>query len=129
MIYIKKHWIYKDVILESHSRIWCIRALNFHWHSGTHSFSPADDSLKKKGKERGRSKQQGEGEMAVPWDKSEKILLPAASPRPCFLKELPSGINEQCPPDEDLSARSWKAQNYLVAFGNTLENLIRLVVK
>lgn len=60
-----------------------------HWHSGTHFFSPADDSLKKKGKERGRSEQQGEGEMAVPWDKSEKILLPAPSPRPSFLKELP----------------------------------------
>lgn len=29
MIYKKKHWIYKDVTPESHSRIWCIRTLNF----------------------------------------------------------------------------------------------------
>lgn len=103
--------------------------LNFCWHSDTNFFFFSFSPLRGKGRKEKEVSNREKEKWQFHWDKSEEILLPSSKSKG-MLSTGPALGNEwaKCP-DEDLSAGSWKGQNYHDTFEDSLEKQVKVVDK
>lgn len=92
-------------------------------------FLPQVIPLRRKVKKDKEVSNRGKERWQFHWDKSEKISLPASKFKGMLFKGPALGNEWTKCPDKEILAGSWKGQKCLDAFEDSLEKLVRPVIK